>query len=430
MIKTMLRKITPRFILNAYHKFLSLLGVLIYHNPSRKLKVIGVTGTNGKSTVVNMISFLLEKESYRVGSTSTVGFKINDQEWLNNKKMTMLGGLALQKMLAQMLKQHCDYAVIETSSEGIAQYRHLGINYDVAVFTNLTPEHLEAHGGFENYKKAKLKLFQHLTQKPKKGTTPKIIVANKDDQYFSEFINHQADQKISFSIQEKSNFQAHDIKFENFSTNFIVKGINFKVDVLGEFNVYNILAALAVCSTQGLDLEKMAEYLKEFEGTPGRMEFIKNKRNIKILIDYAPEIESLKQLYKALDLFNYQRLIHVLGSCGGGRDKARQPILGNMAGSKADIVIVTNEDPYDDNPLEIINTVAQGAIEKGKILNKDLFKIENRREAIKKALKLAQKDDLVLLTGKGAEQYICVANNKKIPWDERQVVRELLTELQ
>ena len=430
MIKKIIKMITPKCILKSYYKTLSLLGSSFYGKPTNKIKVIGVTGTNGKSTVVSMISFLLEKEGYKVGSTSTVGFKIGNKEWLNGKKMTMIGRFALQKILNKMVKENCDYAVIETSSEGIKQYRHLGINYDVAVFTNLTPEHLEAHGGFENYKKAKLKLFRHLTQKPQKPDVPKIIVANKDDRYFEEFINYRADQKISFSINEESNFQAHNIKFEDFSTNFSLRGINFEVDVLGEFNVYNILTALAVCSSQGMNLEKMAEYLEDFEGTPGRMEFIKNKKNIKILVDYAPEIESLKQLYKALDLFTYNRLIHILGSCGGGRDKSRQPVLGEMSGNKADIVIVTNEDPYDDDPMEIINTVAQGAIEGGKTLDKDLFKIESRREAIKKALKLAQRGDLVLLTGKGAEQYICVKHGHKIPWDDRKVIRELLKELE
>ena len=429
MFKEIIRKIVPKSILKSYHKSLSLLGAFLYKYPSNKLKVIGVTGTNGKSTVVNMISFLLEKEGYKVGSTSTVGFKIGNEEWLNDHKMTMLGRFNLQKMLTRMIKKGCDYAIIETSSEGIKQYRHLGINYDVVVFTNLTPEHLEAHGGFENYKKAKLKLFKHLTQKPGKHDVPKIIVANKDDQYFKEFTNYQADQKISFSIDQESDFKATSIKFEDFNTLFKIKEISFKINVLGEFNVYNILTALAVCSSQGLDLEKMSKDLESFEGTPGRMEFIRNKKGLKVLVDYAPEIESLKQLYKALDLFKYNRLIHILGSCGGGRDKSRQPVLGSMAGNKADIVIVTNEDPYNDDPMEIINNVAQGAINKGKELNKNLFKIENRREAIKKALELAQADDLVLLTGKGAEQYICVKHGHKIPWDDRRVVRELLSEL-
>ncbi len=429
MLKKLLKKIIPQFILSFYHKVLSLLGAFLYGYPSRKLKVIGVTGTNGKSTVVNLISFLLEKGGYRVGYTSTVGFKINEQEWLNNKKMTMLGRLALQKILKRMVKEKCDYAIIETSSEGIKQYRHLGIDYDLAVFTNLTPEHLESHGGFENYKQAKLELFKNLSKCKKKVGAEKVIIANKDDEYFTEFFNNQANQKFSFSINNDSDFQAQDIRVEDFSTKFKVQDIDFIINILGEFNVYNILTALAVCSTQGLSLKKMSEYLQDFEGTPGRMEFIQNKKGIRILVDYAPEIESLKQLYKTLDLFHYNRLIHVLGSCGGGRDKSRQPILGQMAGQKADIVIVTNEDPYDDDPMEIINNVAQGAIEKGKILDKDLFKMENRREAIKKALKLARADDLVLLTGKGAEQYICVAGGRKIAWDERVVIKELLKEI-
>ncbi len=430
MLKKILKKIIPIFILNFYHQSLSLLGAFLYGYPSQKLKVIGVTGTNGKSTVVNLISFLLEKEGYKIGYTSTVGFKIGEQEWLNNQKMTMLGRFALQKMLAKMVRNKCDYAVIETSSEGIKQFRHLGINYDIVVFTNLTPEHLESHGGFENYKRAKLELFKNLSRSKKKLGVEKIIIANKDDKYFTEFFNNKADQKFSFSINNDSDFQVREIKVEDFNTKFKVHDIDFTISILGEFNVYNILTAIVVCYSQGLKLDKMSEYLRYFKGTPGRMEFIKNKKRIRILIDYAPEIESLKQLYKTLNLFYYNRLIHVLGSCGGGRDKSRQPILGNMAGQKADIVIVTNEDPYDDDPMEIINRVAQGVLEKGKILNKNLFKVENRREAIKKALKLAQVDDLILLTGKGAEQYICVANGQKIAWDERRVVRELLKELE
>jgi len=305
MIKTIIKKIIPKPILKSYYKSFSLLGAFLYGYPSNKIKVIGVTGTNGKSTVVSMLSFLLERENHKVGSTSTVGFKIGDKEWLNNKKMTMIGRFALQKMLSKMVKEGCDYAVIETSSEGIKQYRHLGINYDVVVFTNLTPEHLEAHGGFENYKKAKLKLFRHLTQKPEKKNVPKIIVANKDDQYFKEFTNFQADQKISFSINQESDFRATDIRFDDFNTLFKVNGIDFNVNVFGEFNVYNILTTLAVCNSQGLNLLEMSGDLEDFEGTPGRMEFIENERELKILVDYAPEIESLTQLYRALGLLKF-----------------------------------------------------------------------------------------------------------------------------
>lgn len=429
MIKKILKKVIPKFILEFYYKSLSLLGTFLYGWPSNKLKVIGVTGTNGKSTVVDLISYLLEKAGYKTGFVSTVSFKIGEKKWLNDKKMTMLGRFASQKMLKQMIREKCDYAIIETSSEGIKQWRHLGINYDIAVFTNLTPEHLESHGGFENYKNTKLKLFKHLTRLPKKQGVNKIIVANKDDKYFNEFFNNKADKKISFSINNKGDFQAENIICEDFNNKFEINGVNFITSILGKFNVYNILTAIAVCSSQGLSLGQMSKYLKYFEGTPGRMEFIRTKRNFRVLVDYAPEVESLKNLYKALDLFDYNRLIHVLGSCGGGRDKSRQPVLGKMAGEKADIVIITNEDPYDDDPIGIINNVAKGAISSGKELNKDLFKIEDRRQAIKKALNLAQPNDLVLITGKGAEQFICVKHGKKIPWDDRKVTIRLLKEL-
>lgn len=429
MLKAFLKKILPKDFLNLYYKNISLLGKYLFFNPSSKLIVIGVTGTNGKSTVVDMISHLLENAGYRVGSTSTVSFKINKKEWLNDKKMTMIGRFSLQKMLRKMVKAKCDYAIIETSSEGIKQFRHLGINYDVVVFTNLTPEHLESHGGFENYKKCKLELFNHLTKQPKKYLNGKLIdkvlVANSDDKYFSEFFKYDADKKISFSINKESDIQAKELELKP-KTKFRVKGINFETKLIGSFNIYNFLAAISVADSQEIKIESLQKSILNFEGTPGRMEFINEGQDFQVLVDYAPEIESLKQLYSTLDLFYYERLIHVLGSCGGGRDKNRRSILGDMAGEKADIVIVTNEDPYDDKPMEIIDNVSQGAIENGKILDKDLFKIEDRREAIKKALNLAQENDLVLLTGKGAEQFICVQDGKKIDWDERKVVRELL----
>ncbi|MDD3284258.1 MAG: UDP-N-acetylmuramoyl-L-alanyl-D-glutamate--2,6-diaminopimelate ligase [Patescibacteria group bacterium] len=432
MLKKIIKKVLPKSILNSYHKTMSLLGANLFFCPSNKMIVIGVTGTNGKSTVTDMISYFLENLGYKVGSTSTVGFKIGNKTWLNDKKMTMIGRFGLQKMLHQMVKTGCQYAVIETSSEGIKQFRHSGINYDVVVFTNLTPEHLESHGGFDNYKNCKLELFKHLTKYGKKiingKTIEKVVIANRDDNYSSEFMAFDADKKIDFSINKESAIQAEDIELKPI-TKFSVNGIEFEDKLIGEFNIYNVLAAMSVIYSQEIDISKLVEPLKDFIGTPGRMEFINEGQNFKVMIDYAPEIESLKQLYKTIDLFYYQRLIHILGSCGGGRDKDRQPIMGAMAGEKADIVIVTNEDPYDDDPIGIIDNVASGAIEKGKILNENLFKIEDRKKAIEYAINIAGEDDLILITGKGAEQFICIKDNKKIRWDDRKVVREILTNL-
>ena len=194
----------------------------------------------------------------------------------------------------------------------------------------------------------------------------------------------------------------------------------------GQFNVYNALAAVAVGRALGLSLAQCAFGVSALTAMPGRMERIEAGQDFIALVDYAPEPESMKKLYETLDLFKFNKIIHVLGSCGGGRDQARRPILGKLAAEHAAYVIVTNEDPYDENPQAIIDQVAQGAIAAGKILNENLFKIIDRKNAIKKALSLAEENDLVLLTGKGSEQFICVARGQKIPWDERKVVRELL----
>jgi len=387
MIKTLIKKFTPKFILNWYHYTLAILAKWIYSNPSGKMVVIGVTGTAGKSSTSYFIAQILENAGIKVGMTTTTIFKIAGKEWLNDKKMTMLGRFQTQKLLKQMLKAGCAVAIVETSSEGIKQYRHIGIDYDILVLTNLYPEHIEAHDSFENYKKTKGKLFKHLGEK--------TIIINTDDQHADYFLDFPAKKKIKYNIKDWDN--------------------NWQMALLGEYNKYNILAAMAVAKE--LKVEPRIDNLKPL---PGRLEFIKNNLGINIIVDYSFEPKALEKLYRTIDDIKYNKLIHLLGSTGGGRDKARRPILGKMANKKADIIIITNEDPYDENPQEIIDQVAS-QVDKNK-----LYKILDRREAIKKALELAGENDLILITGKGAEQVICVANNKKIPWDDRIVVREEL----
>ncbi|OGY43590.1 MAG: hypothetical protein A2820_00280 [Candidatus Buchananbacteria bacterium RIFCSPHIGHO2_01_FULL_40_35] len=440
-MSSQLKKLIPPKVLNQCHKSLALGSKLVYLNPSEKMIVIGVTGTNGKSTTVMMIAKILEEAGRQVGATSTAWFKIADREWLNDKKMTMLGRGELQKMLRAMVRAGCRYAVIETSSEGIKQHRHLGINYDLAVFTNLTPEHLEAHGSFENYKKAKEQLFAKLKHDRHKiingQRIAKVIVANTDDEHIKDFIKYLADVKYGFGLKGKNKdgelkvkIEGENLKFGEQGVSFDIYDTTFNLKLFGQFNVYNALAAIAVAQSQGLGIEICQAALEKIESVPGRMEFINEGQNFKVLVDYAPEPESLRQLYDNLrnhNLVGYDnKIIHVLGSCGGGRDRARRPILGRLAAAKADYVVITNEDPYDDDPQEIINEVAVGAEDGGKEINKNLFKILDRRAAIEKAVSLAAAGDLVLLTGKGCEQAMVVKNGRKIPWDERQVVREIL----
>ncbi len=433
---TLIRKLMPKSWLRFYHKIMARLAAFWYQYPSRKMVVIGVTGTNGKSTTVELVARLFESLGVRVGFTSTVRFKIAEREWLNDRKMTMLGRLSLQKLLHQMVRAGCRYAVIEVSSEGLAQFRHQGINFDVAVFLNLTPEHLEAHGGFENYQAAKAELFRHLTRQARKKIEeieiPKVSVVNLDDEKADYFLGFGADQKIGFTTRGTTLvgvdqiLRAEKIEVTARGSRFEAGGGSFKIKLLGRWNVTNALAALAVGRAFGLPLEQIRDALGQIEGIPGRMEFIDQGQNFTVLIDYAPQPQSMSALYDFLKLIPKQRIIHLLGSAGGGRDKSRRPILGELAGRNADLVIVTNEDPYDEDPGLIIEQVAAGARRVGKRDGQDLFLILDRREAIRRAVSLAAVGDLVLLTGKGAEQAIMVKNRKKIPWDEREEARKAI----
>ncbi|MEO5927961.1 MAG: UDP-N-acetylmuramoyl-L-alanyl-D-glutamate--2,6-diaminopimelate ligase [Patescibacteria group bacterium] len=429
-----LKSLVPEAWLLPYHRALSWLAAVWYGNPSEQLIVIGVTGTNGKTTTSYLISKALEAMGAKTGCTTTALFKVADREWLNDTKMTMLGRFQLQRLLREMVDVGCRYVVVETSSQGILQFRHTGINYDVAVFTNLTPEHIEAHGGFENYKKAKIELFRHVASSKRKmmdgRRLEKVAVLNGRDKYAKEFAVPGFDRVVWFAAEPISSngetLVASNVKLEADRVSFELDAQRYDLQLPGRVNVENGLAAAAVAHVFHLDPEKVAERLASVPGMPGRFERIEAGQPFTVIVDYAPEPESLARLYETIAPVSRQRTIHVLGSAGGGRDIARRPVLGRMAAEHADIVIVTNEDPYDDNPRMIIEQVAEGARAAGKKDGESLFLIEDRREAIFEAMRQAQPDDLVLLTGKGSEQAICVADGKKIPWDERRVAREAI----
>lgn len=427
-----LKKLVPKPLLNFYHWFLARLANIVYGNPSSQMTVIGVTGTTGKSTTVNLIATVLEEAGYQVGLTSTFNYKIAGKEWINDIKMTMPGRFCLQKMLKQMLKNGCTHVIIETSSEGIAQYRHLGVDYDLAVLTNLSPEHIESHGSFVRYKEAKGKLFVSLMRNKEKNK--KISVVNLDDRHSEYFLNFWATEKWGYTTNQELPIEslelktvlAENISLESWGSRFVVNDKLINFNLVGLFNVYNALAAVCVGLGLGISLDKIKQGLEKVKKMEGRLEEIEAGQHFKVIVDYAHEPRSLASVYQTLKPTVLGKMIAILGSCGGGRDKARRPILGKLAAQYADIVIITNEDPFDEDPQVIIDQVAEGATTAGKELEKNLFKILDRREAINKALSLAQPDDLVIITGKGAEQCLVVKNNKKIPWDDREVVREEL----
>ncbi len=440
-----LRSITPAWLMDVYHHFLAVLADFLYGHPSRKLVVIGVTGTNGKTTTAYFIAKALEAQGAKTGCATTAVFKVADKEWLNSAKMTMLGRFALQKLLKQMVDAGCEYAVIETSSQGIVQHRHEMIAYDIGVFTNLTPEHIEAHGGFENYKQAKIKLFKHLAKLPGKVViwqrAPRASVLNADDKHAKDFAVQGITHVLWYGLEQPADLSARNIEADAHGVSFDLvlnaqsqstdqsKNLPVKLNLLGRVNVYNALAALSVVRICGIDLRLAADKLETIKNMPGRFELIDVGQPWRVMVDYAPEPESLKKLYETIDVLKAERIIHVLGSCGGGRDVARRRILGQMAGLKAEVVIVTNEDPYDDDPMVIIRQVAEGALEAGKKQDENLFMIMDRTQAIERAMQMARPGDLVLLTGKGCEQFMCVGKGQKIPWDEREAAKKAIEKL-
>lgn len=465
-MKSLIRRFIPKPLLNLYHFCLAKMAAFWYRYPSEKMMVAGITGTGGKSTTVYLLAKILEAAGKKVGATSTLFFKVGEREWLNDKKMTMLGRFQTQKLLATMVKNGCEIAIVETTSQGIEQYRHLGINYDIAVLTNLYPEHLEAHGGFENYKKAKGKLFAGLIKSRRKTFGPaKTIIVNGDDENADYFLSFPAERKFTFSViltprpesggknplpinkgsfgpfdyrsgqalrpqddimGQPEKITATDLSITGQGIQFTINETNFNLPLLSQFNLYNTLCAVTIAQALGLSLSEIQKASQTITSIPGRLEFIDQGQPFKIIVDYAFEPRAMNGLYDIVKMVPHQKIVQVLGSAGGGRDKSRRPKLGEMAGEKADYVIVTNEDPYDENPQTIIDQVAAGAIVAGKRVEDNLFKILDRRVAIAKALSLARPGDLVLITGKGCEQAICVKNGKKVTWDDREVVKQEL----
>jgi len=397
-MKELIKKFIPAFVLSWYHFLLAFFGALIYRFPSKKLKVIGVTGTNGKTTVVSMTTTVLEEAGYKVASLSSIKFKIGEKERINTLKMTMPGRFKLQKFLREAVSAGCQYAVLEVSSEGVRQHRHRFIDFSIAVFTNLTPEHIESHGGFENYKKAKGRFFQ---------SVKKIHIVNIDDKHAEYFLQFPAEKKYTYGL-ERGDINNKELRLD--------------IKLPGQFNIYNALAAIAVGFSQGISLETCKKAVEGVKGVPGRMEMVV-KEPFKVVVDYAVTPDALEGLYKTLKKeFSPKKLIAVFGACGGGRDKWRRPVLGEIAERYCDKIILTNEDPYEENPEKIIEDISKG-------IKKEHEKILDRRQAIKRALELASPGDVVAITGKGAEPQMALAKGKKIPWSDKEVVLEQFKEL-
>ena len=293
-MEKIIKKFIPSFLISWYHFLLAFLGIIIYRFPSQKIFVIGVTGTKGKSTIVNLAGKILEEAGFKVGWITSLTLKIGKKEWLNPYHMTMPGRFLIQKFLRQMIDNKCHYALIEVTSEGILQYRHKFIDFKAAVFTNLAPEHIEAHGSFGKYREAKGKLF---------ALAKDIHIINLDDENSDYFLQFPAKKKYTYGLNRG------DVNSQN---------TKFKINLLGEFNIYNALAAICVGFSQGVDLETCKKALEKVKGIPGRMELIEEGQPFTVIVDLAHTPDSFEKVFKLVNDLPHNKIISVFGSAGGG----------------------------------------------------------------------------------------------------------------
>lgn len=407
------------------HKMRGILAYYLNGMPSRRLRVIGITGTNGKTTTCHLVSRILEEANTRVGMATTTTFKVGGKEWVNKTNMTSVSPFSLQRLLRQMVANACNYAIVETTSHAISQYRNWGIRYYAVALTNVTHDHLDYHSSFDNYVSIKTRIFK---------TRPRVSVVNADDPSSDKFLHFTAGKTLTYSQTKRADVTARKILLSADGTIFTLVLpttqliINLKLP--GEFNVSNVLCAAAVCFGLGIAPEAIKKGIESLSAVPGRMEKIESGQDFTVIVDYAHTPDALEKVYSSLKAGVRGKMIAVLGACGD-RDKTKRPIMGAIAGRNADIVVVTDEEPYTEDAQEIIEQVASG-VPRGskprKTTDENFFKILDRREGIKKALELAKKGDLVMITGMGAQEFR-VVGKKHLPWNDRKVVEEELGKL-
>jgi len=423
-------------LLSFYHYLFAFFSALFYLFPSRKIKVIGVTGTKGKSSTLEFLSKIFEEAGFKVALFSSIKIKIDKEEKPNLYKMTMPGRGVLQRFLKNAINKGCQFALIEVTSEGILQHRDKFINFDGAIFTNLSPEHIERHGSFEAYREAKGKLFLE---------TKNIHVLNLDDPNFDFYFKFKAKRKIVFTTKKeiqsfKENvevIQARDIEIDFGKITFFIKDTFFQLNLSGDFFLENALAAISMAYAKGISLKTSARALKKIKSLPGRMEIVISGPFWGI-VDYAHTPDSLLKVYKYIANLKSQnsklkaqssRMICVLGAAGGGRDRWKRPEMGKIAAKFCDHIILTNEDPYDEDPWQILKDIEKGIL--SGVFKKTLSfeKILSRKKAIEKAVSLAKEGDILIITGKGSEPWMCIKGGKKIPWDDRKILKEAFLKL-
>lgn len=424
--KATLKKILPtwliRPLLNPFHWLESFAARVMYGFPARSMNFIGVTGTNGKSTTVNLIASILEASGRKTAIYSTAIIKVSGES-VDNKignGLTTANPFVLHKTLRQMKKAGAQWVVLEVSSHALVQHRVSGINFEGVLITNLTRDHLDYHGTMEEYARAKGKLF---------AGKPSFMALNRDDDWFEFFDHYPAEHKISYGTHALSEAKIAGAKLSFKGTLLKVKLDNHELDINlqlpGQFNAYNATAAASLAYVMGIELKHIKKGLEAFESMPGRMELIHEGQRFKVIIDHAHTPDALKQLFENVRMLLKGRLVTVIG-CDGDRDPGKREPIGKLAAEYSELVVVTDQEPNTEDPVAIRLSVLKGAreVKEGVVIKE----VADRRKAIHEAFKYAKKGDVVLIPGLGNQHYRGMADGK-VEWDDREVARAELKKI-
>ncbi|MDP2671575.1 MAG: UDP-N-acetylmuramoyl-L-alanyl-D-glutamate--2,6-diaminopimelate ligase [bacterium] len=421
-----MKKILPQTIKNYFHLVAAFFAALFFRFPARKLIVIGVTGTDGKTTTTSMVYHSLKKLGLKVGMVSTVEAKIGEKEVKTGFHVTTPDSFQVQKFLREMVKAGTKYAVVEMTSHGLDQNRVAFIPLRVAVITNITPEHLDYHKNLNKYTLAKAKILR--------GTRFRVL--NFDDPSFSQLRLMGFGQLISFGLRQGADIRASSVAETEFGLELKInlrgkqkdkESFPLTTPLAGRFNVYNILATVGVLKALGFEGAKTGPLLEDFPGVKGRMQFISEGQDFFVVVDFAHTPAALEAALKSLQHYQHNKLICVFGAASE-RDILKRGVMGKVATKLADYSIFTSEDPRNEDPNKIIEEIAAGAVEVGGVFNQSFWKIADRAEAIGLATKnLAKKGDIVAIFGKGHEETMNIGG-KEIPWSDEKLARQSLKE--
>ena len=421
-----IRGLIPQEIKNIYHFLQALLAVTISGYPSKKLKVIGITGTDGKTTTVNLVYHIIKSAGIKVSMVSTVNAFVGEATFDTGFHVTTPSPFGIQRFLKMMVKAGSEVAVLEVTSHGLDQNRVAFVDFYESIITNITHEHLDYHRNYESYLKAKAKILD--------GVKHRIL--NRDDKSFKRLSELGSGKMISFGIDNDADIIATDIKSNRKGLEFTIEfknqvkfsgGLKVMSTLSGKFNVYNILAAVTAVKTLGIDNKSIEKALKQFNGVEGRLEVIDEGQKFDVVVDFAHTPNALKSVLTMLRDNSNKKLIAVFGSAGE-RDTGKRPIMGEVAAKLCDYVIITGEDPRGESVKKISSEIVLGLEKAGGIKNKTFWVIPDRVEAIRRAIiDLAQVGDTVVLLGKGHEKSINIGG-KEYPWSDQLTARSALAE--